>query len=184
MSLKTNAVNYGARIDRDGPLQTWTNFMILFRSEFFHWQWIRTTDTPLLPSTCEEFDWEKPIQQVRIVGTFFSVFCFSSVFSFPCPANPREHDDVTVVGAAGLLVLGHHGTSSDKSSHAETEGRPRHCLLDPGAPVRPSAPVRCQCALWRRRGTWRGRWRGGRGGGGVAKNTGVGFIGNEQHRTN
>ena len=93
------------------------------------------------------------IQQVRIVGTFFSVFCFSSVFSFPRPANPREHDDVTVVGAAGLLVLGHHGTSSDKSSHAKTEGRPRHCLLDPGAPVRPPAPVRCQCALWRRRGT-------------------------------
>ena len=81
------------------------------------------------------------------------MFCFSSVFSFPRPANPREHDDVTVVGAAGLLVLGHHGTSSDKSSHAETEGRPRHCLLDPGAPVRPPAPVRCQCALWRRRGT-------------------------------
>ena len=40
--------------------------------------------------------------------------------------------------------------------HTEAQGRPRHRLLDPGAAVRPPAPVGGQGALWR---------RGGRGGG-------------------
>ena len=62
------------------------------------------------------------------------MFSFPPVLPLSRPADPREHDHVAAVAAPGLAVLGHDGASSDKSSHAQAEGRPRHRLLDP-API-------------------------------------------------
>ena len=80
------------------------------------------------------------------------MFSFPPVLPLPRPADPGEHDDIAAVAAAGLLELRHDGTSSDETSDTKTEGGPGHRLLDPGAPVRPPAPVGSQGALWRRGG--------------------------------
>lgn len=111
------------------------------------------------------------ISKTMKAETFFPVFGFPSVFSLPGPTDPWEHDYCAAV-AAPSLEFRHDWTSPDETSHTEAKGRPCHRLLDPGAPVRPSAPVGGQRALWRRggrggggggtrrRGWWRWRWRG------------------------
>ena len=96
------------------------------------------------------------ISKTMKAETFFPVFGFPSVFSLPGPTDPWEHDNCAAV-AAPSLEFRHDWTPPDETSHTEAQGRPRHRLLDPGAPVRPPAPVGGQGALWR---------RGGRGGGG------------------